>query len=160
MVPARRFLAAEAEHTIARPQRRGDDAHDPLQHDVAGGMAEAVVEALEMVDVDDEQAERPAGQSCVLHTLPAQMLEPAAIERTGQRVASRAGQQILVALAIGQQVEHVDDARRMLAVARKLDQAEVDRAERGVDRDRRHFRNPAAEQHGKRRAGEETRKPA
>ena len=35
-------------------------------------------------------------------------------------------------------------------------QAQIDRAERGVDRDRRHFRNPAAEQHGQRRAGEET----
>ena len=41
------FLAAEPEYRIAGPHRRGDDPHDPLQHDVAGGMAEAVVEALQ-----------------------------------------------------------------------------------------------------------------
>ena len=86
------FLAAEPEYGVAGPHRRSDDAHDPLQHDVAGGMAEAVVEALEMIDVDDEQAQRPAGQRRLLDTLSAQMLEPAAIERAGQRVASGAGQ--------------------------------------------------------------------
>jgi len=44
-------------------------------------VAEAVVEALEVIDVDDEQAQRPAGERRLFDAFPAQMLEPAAIER-------------------------------------------------------------------------------
>ena len=97
---------------------------------------------------------RPASAASSTRFL-SHMLEPAAIERAGQRVAAGARQQILVALAIGEEVEHIDDARRALgALARQLDPAQIDRAEDAVDRDRRHFRDPAAEQHRKRRAGE------
>jgi hypothetical protein len=52
-----------------------------LQHDIARGVAEAVVEALEVIDVDDEQAQRPAGKRRFFDAFPARMLEPAAIER-------------------------------------------------------------------------------
>jgi hypothetical protein len=108
-----------------------------------------------MIDVDDQKAQRPAGQRGVLHEFSAQMLEAAAIERAGQRVAPGARQQIFVTLAIGEEVEHVDDPRWALApLGGKLDPAQIDRTERGVDRDRRHFRNPAAEQHRQRRPGE------
>ena len=57
------FLAAEAEHGVLDADRAHDNAGDAQQHDVAGGMAEAVVEALEVVDVENEQAQRPAGQA-------------------------------------------------------------------------------------------------
>ncbi len=56
------FLAAEAEHGVVGADRAHHDAGDAQQHHVAGGMAEAVVEALEVIDVENEQAERPAGQ--------------------------------------------------------------------------------------------------
>ena len=42
----------------------------------------------------------------------------------------------------------------MLRLRGRLDVAEVKPAEHAIDGDRRHFRDPAAEQHGKRRAGE------
>ena len=66
-----KLLAAEAEHGVAWPHRRRDDAHDALQHDIARGVAEAIVEALEVIDVDDEQAQRPAGKRrCSCSTPP------------------------------------------------------------------------------------------
>jgi hypothetical protein len=55
---------------------------------------------------------------------------PAAVERAGQGIATGTGQKILVSLAIGEQVEHVDDARRTLGFARQFDPAQVDRASR------------------------------
>jgi hypothetical protein len=37
-----------------------------------------------MIDVDNEEAERPPGERGLFHAFSAQMLEPAAVERAGQ----------------------------------------------------------------------------
>ena len=100
-------------------------------------MAKAVVEALEVVDVDDEETQMPAGERRFFDTFPPQMFEPATVERAGQRVAAGARQKILVALAVGEKIEHVHQARRPFAAfARQLDVAEVKPAEHLIQQTR------------------------
>ena len=65
-----------------------------------------------MVDVDQQQAHRPARARPRARSRGAVRFQPAAIKRAGERVAAGARQQILVALAIGQHVEDIGDARR------------------------------------------------
>ncbi len=84
-----KFLAAITEHGIVGADCRHHDARDAQQHHVAGGMAETVIEALEVIDVDNEKTRRLSGQHCLLDVLAAQMFQTAAIERAGQRVAAR-----------------------------------------------------------------------
>ncbi len=56
----REFVAAEArEHAVAR-QRLADAVAEGAQHHVAGMVAEAVVDLLEIVEIDEQQRERPA----------------------------------------------------------------------------------------------------
>ena len=73
---------------IAAPVTAGTDHIGHLQQGlIAGGVAGAVVEGLEMVDVDQRDAERfmRAGRAA---PLDAQLLlEIAAVEHVGQRVA-------------------------------------------------------------------------
>ena len=52
------FLAAVAADEVARPEVLGDGLGDPAQDDVAGGVAVRVVDRLEVVDVDEGDAQR------------------------------------------------------------------------------------------------------
>ena len=50
----RELVAAEAGHEVAVPDRAGDPLGDGDQQGVAGGVAEGVVDDLEVVEVDEE----------------------------------------------------------------------------------------------------------
>ena len=52
------FLAAVAADEVARAKVLGDRLGDPAQDDVAGGVAVGVVDRLEVVDVDEGDAQR------------------------------------------------------------------------------------------------------
>ena len=57
---AAELLAADAEQEIGRPDAGVHQADEARQHVVAAGMTEAVVERLEMVEVEEQQAQRRA----------------------------------------------------------------------------------------------------
>src|SRR5215475_11602585 len=70
-----------------------------------------------------------------------------AIESAGQRVATSAREQVFVPLAISQRIKYVPDPRDIGAAPdRPFEVDEVDAGENGVERDRRHFRDPAADE--------------
>ena len=52
------LFAAEPRHLVGRPDRVADDAADLADHLVAGGVAVEVVDALEVIDVDHQDADR------------------------------------------------------------------------------------------------------
>src|SRR5581483_9769178 len=55
------LLSAPAADEIGLADGAGDRTGDRAQHAVAGGVAELVVQRLEVVDVEEDEAERPAG---------------------------------------------------------------------------------------------------
>ncbi len=57
----RELVAAQPAGRVARPRQAGQDAADQGEDAVPGGMAMGVVDVLEPVDVDDEQADRMVG---------------------------------------------------------------------------------------------------
>ena len=57
---AAEFLAADPKQEIGRPDAGVDQLDEACQHVVAAGMAEAVVERFEVVEIEEQQAERRA----------------------------------------------------------------------------------------------------
>ena len=72
--------------TSAGAQLAGDDAGDDPQHLVAGGVAAAVVERLEVVDVDLDDAIFVPWSRARLEHLVQGVVQAAVVERAGQRV--------------------------------------------------------------------------
>ena len=81
------FLAADAETLSSVPTARGEQLGDHLQHLVALGMAEAVVDRLEVIGIDDQQCQRLAACAGSPRPLLAELVEAAAVEagRSGCR---------------------------------------------------------------------------
>ena len=148
------LLTTETEREVGSAHRAHDLGRDLAQHGVAARMAEPVVEGLEVVDVDQQQAHRRAGGRRTGDDVAALRLQPAAVERAGQRIAAAARQQVLVALAIGEQIEHVGDARCTGLERGFFEHGEIDRHQAAIERDGPHLGRPPAEQHGEIGAGE------
>lgn len=51
----REFLAAQTRHEIVRPQGAPADVGDPAQDQIAGGMAVAIVDLFEMIEIEQQQ---------------------------------------------------------------------------------------------------------
>ena len=76
----------------ARAQPRGD-RHEQA---VAGGVAEAVVDGLEVVEVDEQHRQRPAeAAACAQRVLDA-VEEQGAVGEAGQRVVERLVAQLVL----------------------------------------------------------------
>jgi hypothetical protein len=79
------LLAAVASRDVVVADRPDDRAPDRLEHDVAGGVAEAVVEELEPIDVDHEHADAVLCASA-LGQQPAELVEVASVRQAGEGV--------------------------------------------------------------------------
>ena len=77
------FVAAEAGHEILRPQHFAQPAGDRAQRLVAAGMAERVVDLLELVEVDEQQRRQLRRAPCWLREQTADLV--AEIDPVGQR---------------------------------------------------------------------------
>ncbi len=87
----RELVAAEPGDQIglarASPQRRADASH---QHLVADGVAERVVDRLEVVEIDAEHRDRLAALGCAaLDLVHLRRAEQRAVGQVGQRVVPR-----------------------------------------------------------------------
>ena len=99
---AAELLAADAEQEIGRPDAGVDQVDEARQHIVAAGMAEAVVERLEVVEVEEQQAERRALVGVALQQPRAARHEGAPVERAGQRIGLRLGALVELEALLGQ----------------------------------------------------------
>ena len=85
----RELLAADARDEVHRPHGVEQGPGDRTDHLVAGAVAVAVVDALEVVDVEREQQRRLAAAGDAVDLARERQLEAAAVGDAGQRVAAR-----------------------------------------------------------------------
>ena len=83
------FVAAEPGHEIGVPHAVAQAARDGLEQFVADGMAERIVDALELVDVDIEHRELLAAPLDALKLALEPLAEQHAVRQIGQRVVMR-----------------------------------------------------------------------
>ena len=88
---AAELLAADPEQEIGRSDAGVDQTDDAGEHVVAACMAEAVVERLEVVEVEEQERQRRALVAVARHQPLAARHEGAAVERAGQRIGLRLG---------------------------------------------------------------------
>ena len=85
----RELVATDPERAIVAAQRRLDDLADRDEEPVAAGMAAFVVDALEVVDIDEQQRERRFRASGVLQLTGELLLEASVIAESSQAVEQR-----------------------------------------------------------------------
>ena len=129
----REFVAAEARHHLALVQHRGDARGHRLQHCVAGGVAEQIVDFLEPVEVEAKHGEAFAfGQRRDFLVDPG--VEMTAIGQRRQCVVMGEVMDMLLGFLARLQIAHGDDLMRP--------SREVDRPQDQFDRRHRAVRLP------------------
>ena len=141
------LLAADPVDRVAGLQRRPHRVGDVLQDRVAGGVPELVVDALEVVEVAEQEGVREAlaGVAGLAVELGEPLLERVAVEEAGQRVEGGAAAMGAVGLDQGAGEDHgADDQRRDRRSAAGAAPGRLrvgqDRGERGTSRARRRCR--------------------
>lgn len=117
-------------------------------------MAEAVVDRFEVVDVDDQEAERLGHSQAGCNGGFAVAVETSPVQQAGESVAADMLDQRLIALAIGQRVEDVGQSARRRDLPR-LEPSDIGDKHDAVGKRRAHLGKPAAEENRDRRAGDE-----
>ena len=108
------LLAADPVDRVAGPQRRPHRVGDFLQDGVAGGVAEPVVDPLEVVEVAEQHRVREAlaGVAGPAVELAQALLQGVAVEEAGQRVEGRAAAVGAVGLDQGAGEDHGAEDQR------------------------------------------------
>ena len=91
------LVAAEAGDEVALADGALERAGDGLERLVAAGVAELLVDLLEAVEVDRDDAEAAAGRDDLLHLRAQLLVQVAVVGQAGQRVG---GGELLEALAL------------------------------------------------------------
>ena len=95
----RELVAAEPRHGVAHAQRGAQARRDRLQHPVAGGVAERVVDRLEVVEVQEQHGERPAVVASAAERVFDAIAEQRPVREVGDRVVERLVGQLLLEAA-------------------------------------------------------------
>ncbi len=82
----REFVAAQAAQAVARPQNLPQALGDLDQQEIAGVMAEAVIDLLEAVQVEQQQGSRGLAQAAAAQHLLEMLTEQGAIAEASQRI--------------------------------------------------------------------------
>ena len=107
------LVAAEAGHDVGRTQHAAQPLGDAAEQAIAGAVAERVVDDLEVVEVDEQHGDAPAGAQRAAEALHEQL----AIGQAGERVVvGLPGELLLGGPALGD-VDAVADPRLRTAVA-------------------------------------------
>ncbi len=123
------LVAAEARDEVAGAQRAGDAACHRLQQRIAGKVAERVVHALEVVEVDEQQRERGAARAGLRHQRLGLLDEGVAVRQAGERIVVREVVDALARLDAVAQVAHDRHAQALaLVVQRAHDELHRDAA--------------------------------
>ena len=94
------LVAAVARRGVVRPQRSAQRGGDLPQQRVAGEVALLVVDALEVVEVDEHARERVPLADGAGDLLAHAELERAVVQQAGERVGARRGARVLVGLGV------------------------------------------------------------
>ena len=121
------LVAPDARHRAEVAHRRGEAARRPAEQLVPVGMAARVVDALELVDVEQHHRHRPTVAACLVDLARERLLEAAVVGEVGQRVAVH--QLLEAALARleagGHRVELVGELAQLVAAAPAQPRAQV-----------------------------------
>ncbi len=127
----RELVAAEARERVALADRRAQPLGDRAQEAVAAGVAEAVVDLLEVVEIEHHHGDPAALAARLAHRLAQAVEQQRAVGQAGQRVVmGEMADLLLDALALGD-VEQHELGRGLAALAdRHRDRLDVDAAAR------------------------------
>ena len=92
------FFAAVASENIVLAQQTADSARNGLEHGIARGMAVGIVDILEMVDVDKDDAERLSGTVGTFHFFFDGLVHVATVRQLREFIRSRNDIQLLIRL--------------------------------------------------------------
>ena len=129
------LVAAEAGEDVALAQALAEQRRDPRDDLVAGGVAERVVDVLEVVEVEQQQRAVGAVAAHELGVLVELLGEARAVVQAGERVVRGEVVQVLLVVAAVRDVLHLDEeaARRPAVVRdRRGLQRDPDRRAAGV----------------------------
>ena len=130
------LVAADPERRVGRADRLGDEGADLAEELVADGVAPRVVDALELVDVDEHEREGGAVAPRALDHPGDGLLEGAVVAKSGEAVAQRRLAGALVQLA-QPRAGGLERARRTKDLAGHPDrEAAQQREQRGERRQR------------------------
>src|SRR5690606_13439928 len=94
--------AAEPSRKVAYPRSLPQPVREELQRLVAALVAEAVVDQLEIVQIDEQQRTLAAAAAGLRQALAQHLAEGAAVEQPGHRIVAREPLQRLVVLELRQ----------------------------------------------------------
>src|SRR5205814_6388284 len=83
---SREFLAPDSAREVADPQRVDHVGGEQFENLVARRVAEAIVDRLEMIDVEAQYRYGPTGSGFALDHARARLREAATVEHAGQRI--------------------------------------------------------------------------
>ena len=101
------LVAAKAGSRIAGPDHGLELLRERLQRQIARVVTEPVVDALEVVQVDEQESGLAAGPLAGRDRVVEPLGEMDAVRETGQRVVERLPAQLLLSLSLGRNVEQV-----------------------------------------------------
>ena len=90
------LVAAEAGHGVAGADAAAEAGGHRRQEPVAGGVAEAVVDGLEVVEVDEQHGAEVAGAAAAVEGVLHPVAEQAAVGQPGERVVERLVAELLL----------------------------------------------------------------
>ena len=106
------FVAAQSRDRVPFLDTGGQPLGGDLQQTISDVVAEGVVDQLEVVEIDERQAERPLVPVCQRQRLLQTVLEQVAVGETGELVVIRLMLELLlVAFDLGDVVLHADEVR-------------------------------------------------
>ena len=94
----RELVATDSERSVGMPDRGSDQRAELRQQLIANSVAARVIDALELVDVDEHERERGAVAPGAVDHAPDRLLERAVVAQAGQAVAQRGLARALVQL--------------------------------------------------------------
>jgi hypothetical protein len=104
------LVAADAEGAVGPTQGNSHELAEAAQDAIAGGMPAAVVDRLEVIEVDEQQRERNSVAQCRGDLAVELLVEGAVVAKARERVPQRVGQGRLVAhLQVGLGGDHRGD---------------------------------------------------
>ena len=107
----RELVAAQPRGRVGR-RRSEEPFGDVAEELVAGGVAEAVVDRLEVVQVEEEHRDRLDGRAAAVERVRYAIPEERAVRQSGERVVERLVAQLLLELLALADVAGVEDDAR------------------------------------------------
>ena len=136
----RELVSPEARDRVGRPHRVLEPSRDLLEDRVAGRMAETVVDGLEVVEVDEDDADRRASAPRALDRMLDAVCEESAVRELGDGIVERLVRELLLErLALADISAVQDDAAHMLVLEQvcvlhlELEPGSVAMLERALD---------------------------